>query len=173
MYKGLLIMPALMIIRPGIITALLSISLVGISACGPAAPDHSPSLEARASLSMPSKSQSVTQHPWAQGNSLSTPAASTVAPAVSIDKPATAQEAPAPLPEHLSLPIWIAQALDAPEASVRIQALDMWAQQGAQAPLDPLVVALDDENDDVRTKAMSIIEQHWAISQAAELEAKK
>jgi HEAT repeat protein len=93
-----------------------------------------------------------------------------VAPAASIDKPATTQEEPAPLPEHLSLPIWIAQALDAPEASVRIQALDMWAQQGAQAPLDPLVVALDDENDDVRTKAMAIIEQHWAISQKAETE---
>jgi len=46
----------------------------------------------------------------------------------------------------------------------------MWAQQGAQAPLDPLVVALDDENDDVRTKAMAIIEQHWAISQKAETE---
>lgn len=85
----------------------------------------------------------------------------------------TVQEEPAQLPEHLSLPIWIARALDAPEASVRIQALDMWAQQGTQASLDPLVVALDDENDEVRTKAMAIIEQHWAISQADELEAKK
>jgi HEAT repeat protein len=83
---------------------------------------------------------------------------------------ATAQEEPAPLPEHLSLPIWIAQALDAPEASVRIHALDIWAQQGVQASLDPLVVALDDENDDVRTKAMEIIEQHWAIDQKAEAE---
>ena len=66
------------------------------------------------------------------------------------------------------MPIWIAQALDAPDASVRLQALDIWAQQGAQAPLDPLVVALDDEDDDVRTKAMAIIEQHWAIEQEAE-----
>ena len=56
---------------------------------------------------------------------------------------------------------------------MRIQALDMWAQQGAQAPLDPLVVALDDEDDDVRTKAMEIIEQHWAIDQEAEPEAEK
>jgi hypothetical protein len=58
--------------------------------------------------------------------------------------------------------------LDAPEVSLRIQALDTWAQQGPQAPLGPLVVALDDENDDVRIKAMEIIERHWAIEQEAE-----
>jgi hypothetical protein len=63
--------------------------------------------------------------------------------------------------------------LDAPEVSVRIQALDTWAQQGSQAPLGPLVVALDDENDDVRTKAMEIIERHWAIEQAAAAQSEK
>jgi hypothetical protein len=155
----------------GMIAALLSISLAGLSGCGPAAPDYSPSLESRASLGIPSKSQSVTQRPWTPGNGLSTQAASPVTPAASKNyTQETAQEKPTPLPEHLSLPIWIAQALDAPETSVRIQALDMWAQQGAQTPLDPLVVALDDENDEVRAKAMEIIERHWAIEQKAEAE---
>jgi hypothetical protein len=46
----------------------------------------------------------------------------------------------------------------------------MWAQQGAQTPFDPLVVALDDENDEVRAKAMEIIERQWAIEQGAESE---
>jgi hypothetical protein len=46
----------------------------------------------------------------------------------------------------------------------------MWAQQGAQTSLDPLVVALDDENDEVRAKAMEIIERHWAIDQKVETE---
>jgi hypothetical protein len=155
------------------IAVLLSISLAGLSGCGPAAPDYSPNLESSANLGMPSKSQPFTQHVSATGNGLSTPVASPVLPAASINKPATAQEEPIPLPEHLSLPLWIAQALDAPEASVRIQALDMWAQQGAQAPLDPLVVALDDENDDVRTKAMAIFEKNWAIEQEAEVKAEK
>lgn len=163
-------MMATMIHFPGKIAVLLSISLAGISACGPAAPDYSSNMESRANLSMPSKSQSVTQHPWAPSNGLSTPAASPVAPTASNYTQATAQEKPAPLPEHLSLPVWIAQALDAPETSVRIQALDMWAQQGAQTPLDPLVVALDDENDEVRAKAMEIIEQNWAIDQKPEAE---
>jgi len=72
------------------------------------------------------------------------------------------------MPEQLVLPTWIAQALDAPEVSVRLQALDMWAQQGADAPLDPLVAALDDEDDGVRAKAMAMIEQNWALDQEAE-----
>lgn len=153
---------------PGKIAVLLSMSLSGLSACGPAAPDYSPSMESRANLNIPTKSQSVTQHPWVPSNGLSTSSASPVTPTASNYTQATAQEKPVPLQEHLSLPVWIAQALDAPETSVRIQALDMWAQQGAQAPLDPLIVALDDENDAVRAKAMAIIEQHWAINQKAE-----
>lgn len=164
-------MMVLRLTSPGMIAGLLYFSLAGLSGCGPAAPDYSQGLESRADLSASSKSQSVTQHPWA-------PIKSSVAPAVG--RPAewsntptpTQVEAP-PQPEHLAVPVWIAQALDAPEVSVRIQALDTWAQQGSQAPLGPLVVALDDENDDVRAKAMEIIERHWAIEQAAEAQSEK
>lgn len=152
-----------MIVRPGIIALLFSLNFAGLSGCGPAASDLSPNPESRASLA----AQSVSQHTSVPRNDPFTSAASP-APLASNYSPASAQEEPVPLPENLVMPIWIAQALDAPEASVRLQALDMWAQQGAQAPLDPLVVALDDEDDDVRTKAMAIIEQHWAIEQEAE-----
>jgi hypothetical protein len=44
----------------------------------------------------------------------------------------------------------------------------MWAQQGSNAPLDPLVVALEDADDDVRMKAMAMIERHWAVAEEAE-----
>jgi hypothetical protein len=151
---------------------LFSLNLAMLSGCGPAVSDHSPSQESRASLTAQSDSQPVSQHIPSQPNALSTPAASGAPPA-SNPQPAALQENPTPMPEHLVMPIWIAQALDAPEASVRIQALDLWAQQGAQAPLDPLVAALDDENDEVRTRAMEIIEQQWAIDQEADPEAAK
>ena len=59
-------------------------------------------------------------------------------------------------------------ALDSPDVRVRLRALDRWAQQRPTAALDPLVVALDDEDDDVREKAMAIIEQHWAVERARE-----
>jgi HEAT repeat protein len=81
---------------------------------------------------------------------------------------AAQQDEPTPLPEFLVVPDWIAQALASPEVPVRLRALETWAQRGPQAPLDPLVVALDDADDDVRTKAMAIIERHWAVEQKAE-----
>jgi len=73
------------------------------------------------------------------------------------------RDQPARLPEHLVLPDSIAKELDSPDVSVRLRALDRWAQQGPKASLDPLVVALDDEDEAVRAKAMAIIEQQLAI----------
>ena len=171
-------MKTLMIVRPGMIAGLRSCNLAvaglmlfaGLSGCGPAPSDHALNPESRASLGAPSEWQPVSQHSPSASNNPFTPAAFT---ASNYSPAPAAQEEPAPLPEYLDLPSWIAQALDAPEVSVRLQALDTWAQQGAQAPLDPLVVALDDEDDDVRTKAMEIIEQQWAIEQEAEPEAEK
>jgi len=169
-------MKTLMIVHPGMIAVPFSrnlavaglMLLAGLSGCGPAPSDHASNPESSASLGAPSEWQPVSQHSPSVRNDSFTPAAfpaSNYAPA--------AQEEPAPLPEYLDLPSWIAQALDAPEVSVRLQALDTWAQQGAQAPLDPLVVALDDDDDDVRTKAMEIIEQQWAIEEEGEPAAEK
>ena len=178
-------MKTLMIVRLGMIAGLCPhlawflglMLLAGLSGCGPAPSDHAPNPESRASLGAQSEWQPVSQNTLSPRNDPFTPGASPMPLAafpVSNYAPApAAQEEPAPLPEYLDLPSWIAQALDAPEVSVRLQALDTWAQQGAQAPLDPLVVALDDDDDDVRTKAMEIIEQQWAIEQEAEPEAKK
>lgn len=42
-----------------------------------------------------------------------------------------------------------------------------WAQQGPNAPLDPLVVALEDGDETVQTKALQMIEQDWMRAQAA------
>jgi hypothetical protein len=141
------------------------IILAGLSGCGPAASDHALNPESRASLGAQSKPQPVSQHTPSPRNNPFTLAASPVslaAPPASNYAPA-AQEEPAPMPEHLVLPDWIALALDAPKTRVRLQALDLWAQQGAQAPLDPLIVALDDKDKDVRAKAMAIIERNWAV----------
>jgi len=190
-------MTTLMIVRPGMIAApsnmrpsppclclpcprlawfLGLMLLAGLSGCGPAVSDDALTSKPPASLGASAKSQPVLQGTAVPRNGPFTLAASPVPLAVSPASnyaQAAEQEEPTPLPDHLALPIWIAQALDAPEVSVRLQALDMWAQQGAQAPLDPLVVALDDEDDDVRAKAMAIIEQNWKIDQEAEPEAEK
>lgn len=171
-------MKTFMIVRPGMIAGLYSCNLAiaglmllaGLSGCGPAPSDHASNPESSASLGAPSEWQPVSQHSPSASNNPFTPVAF---PASNYSPAPAAQEEPEPLPEYLDLPSWIAQALDSPEVSVRLQALDTWAQQGAQAPLDPLVVALDDEDDDVQAKAMEIIEQQWAIEQEAEPEAEK
>ena len=77
-------------------------------------------------------------------------------------EPASDTQAEPPLPDYLVLPEWIAKELDSPKVPVRLQALDRWAQQ-ARPSIDPLVVALDDDDEDVRAKAMAIIERQWAV----------
>lgn len=147
----------------GLVTLAL---LAGLAGCGPASSDEASSIGT--SMGGLSESQPVSQHtPSPQNDSVPPPKISV--PLASNHEPASAgQEAPSPLPEYLVLPEWIARALDAPEIPVRLRALDMWAQQGAKASLDPLVVALDDEDEDVRAKAMAIIERHWAVEPEAE-----
>jgi hypothetical protein len=159
--------PCPRLLYPRLAWSLSLIILAGLSGCGPAASDHALTPESRASLGVQSKSQPVSQDTLSPRNNSFTLVANSVslaAPPVSnyATVPA-AQEEPAPMPEHLVLPAWIALALDAPETRVRLQALDLLAQQGAQAPLDPLIVALDDKDKDVRTKAMAIIERNWAV----------
>ena len=154
--------------QPAWSLGLMFVAVLLMPGCGPAVPDHTSSPSSRASLSAQSELKSTVQ------NTLTKSPVPFAASFGSNDTAALAvEEEPAPLPEYLALPTWIAQALDAPEVSVRLGALDKWAQQGSQASLDPLVVALDDENDDVRRKAMAIIEQHWTIEQGEETAAKK
>ncbi|MCS6294422.1 MAG: hypothetical protein H8J66_15230 [Nitrospira sp.] len=124
----------------------------GLSGCGPAQSDPEQNLASRASQVAPPES----------------PATSPRTPSP-LSNPATtaAIDDSSPLPDKLVLPIWMAQALDAPDVSIRLRALDKWATLGADASIDPLVVALDDDNDDVRKKAMELIEQHWAVEPQA------
>jgi hypothetical protein len=163
-------MKIMIFVHPGIIAALFSLNLAGLSGCGSAVSDNASNSEPRASLSAPAKSRPVSQ---GTAVPLNGPFALAASPSSNNVPASAAQEALAPMSEQLVLPTWIAQDLDAPKVSVRLQALDMWARQGTQAPLDPLVVALDDEDDDVRAKAIAIIERNWAVEQEAEPEAEK
>jgi hypothetical protein len=126
-----------------------------LSGCGPAQSDSEQNLTSRASQAAPSESLATSPRtPSAPSNQTTTAAA----------------DDSSSLPDKLALPVWMAQALEAPDVSVRLRALDKWATLGADASLDPLVVALDDDNDDVRQKAMALIERHWAVEPQEELE---
>jgi hypothetical protein len=56
---------------------------------------------------------------------------------------------------------WYAEARESPDVTVRLQALEFWAQQRGDA-LDPLTLALVDEDESVRTRAQELYEQQLA-----------
>jgi hypothetical protein len=56
-------------------------------------------------------------------------------------------------------------ALASPDVRVRLWALDHWEQHPPTKSLDPLIEALDDEDEDVQEKASAIIERYWAVEQ--------
>lgn len=150
------------------LSALLAL-LATLTGCGPAPSDQAPSLESRASVARPSELPPVSQHTSSIHQASTTPSPRRAPLASNPASPAAAQQGePASLPEYLVLPQWIAQALASPEVLVRLRTLDRWAQQGPEATLDPLIVALDDKDDDVRAKAMALIERQWAVAQEAE-----
>lgn len=145
---------------------LIPMLLSWLSGCGPAGPEDTANPESHASLN-----KAPEPPPVSRPNQNST---SVAPPAPSVQNQTLASVGKEePPPEELVLPTWIAQALVTPDVSVRLRALDMWAQQGTQAPLDPLIVALDDKDEDVRMKAMTILEENWAAEQEADPESKK
>jgi hypothetical protein len=60
---------------------------------------------------------------------------------------------------------WFAERRESPDATVRLQALALWAQQPGTG-IDPLTFALVDEDEDVRTRAEELYEQQLAREEA-------
>ena len=135
---------------------LLSLMLfAGLSGCGPASSDNAPNHGPRASIAGPPPASP------AQGDSQLSKPAGTPAAGAPNSKTDSRDTVPAPV---ISDPL--AKELDSPDVHVRLRALDRVAKQGTITSLDPLIKALEDENEDVRTRATAILEQHWATEQA-------
>jgi HEAT repeat protein len=56
-------------------------------------------------------------------------------------------------------------ALASPDVRVRLWALDHWEQHAPRGSVDPLIAALDDEDEDVQARASEILERYWAVEQ--------
>ena len=56
---------------------------------------------------------------------------------------------------------WFAELRESPDAMVRLQALELWAQQPGKG-IDPLTYALVDEDEAVRARAEELYEQQLA-----------
>jgi hypothetical protein len=80
---------------------------------------------------------------------------------------APARESEGRQAEQLVVPAWISTELASPDVRVRLTALDRWAQHAPTGSVDPLILALDDEDEQVRARALTLIEQDWAREQVA------
>lgn len=168
--------PSLRLLYPGLALLLSLMLLAGLAGCGPASSDNAPNLGPRASVSglspaspVPLASENGTGSASGRGTApggdntsqgdrqLSTPAGT---PNGKTDGRDTS-----PAPIIPGIPDSITKDLDSPDARVRLRALNYWAASETTASLDPLFVAMDDEDATVRAKATEIIERHWALAQ--------
>jgi hypothetical protein len=135
--------------------------LAGLSGCGPAPPGDPANGDSHAAKAGPSPSQ---QAP-VSGHGPTTQAASPVSLASGL-APAVHDEARPG--EPLVVPEWIATALNSPDVQVRLQALDRWGQHAPAGSVDPLLRAMEDEDERVQARALALIEQDWVRAQADE-----
>jgi len=70
--------------------------------------------------------------------------------------------------EPLVVPAWMATALKSPDVYVRLHSLDQWAQHAPAGSVDPLLLAMEDEDERVQARALALIEQDWARAHAEE-----
>lgn len=68
-------------------------------------------------------------------------------------------------PSELSAPRSILADLASPEARTRLRALEHWEEKDSKVSLEAVFEALEDEDEAVRTKAESIVEQRWMAEQ--------
>ena len=62
----------------------------------------------------------------------------------------------------------MATALKSPDVHVRLHALDRWVQHAPAGSVDPLLLAMEDEDERVQARALALIEQDWVRAQAEE-----
>ncbi|MEK6761876.1 MAG: HEAT repeat domain-containing protein [Nitrospirota bacterium] len=170
---------------PSRLVMLLSLMvLLGLAGCGQTSSDSSPNLSSRASVGVPPLSK---QGPVPGNNSVTpvpptaypTPLALGKSPGGASGKETGSGEGsshgvPIPpskledLPESLVVPAWIAKELDSPDVNIRLRALETWAQSASPGSVDPLILASEDKDERVRSRAMELIEQDQAREVRAE-----
>lgn len=65
------------------------------------------------------------------------------------------------------VPEWVATHLASSDVHVRLQALDSWVESAPVGALDPLIKALEDEDERVQQRAIELLVQDWQRDQEA------
>lgn len=144
---------------------LLSLMLLaGLSGCGSASSDNAQNSGPRASVSGPAARGSSASQNGIVPSRDNTGQADKL-PSKSDGTPEVDSNGREKLPASV-IADPIVKDLDSPDVHVRLRALDRLEKQGVAGRLDPLIVALEDDDEDVRARATAIIERYWKAEQA-------
>ncbi|MGH7207994.1 MAG: hypothetical protein ACREIL_01280 [Nitrospiraceae bacterium] len=159
------------------------ILLAGLAGCGPPSSDQAPGLDSRAAApnntaavapetNRPAPTQTSGRGPAAlpaptkpgllrtESSRGRPPAPEARAPstAASLDTQPREARAAAERAQQDAWAQWYAAVREHPDVSVRLQALEQWAQQPGEA-IDPVTAALVDEDEQVRGRAQDLYDQ--------------
>jgi hypothetical protein len=144
---------------PKLIVPLALVLLAGLTGCGPAPSDNASRL-----ISPVEANSTPGPRPSSETRSPQTALVGNPAPTAPARDHSSNPAAPLVVPDSLS------DALASPDVRVRLRALDRWAAQNREnqeAEVDPLMVALEDDDERVRAKALALIERAGVQEQAA------
>ena len=135
--------------------------LTGLAGCGQTSSDNAPSLGPNESVGGPA-SRGTGQ----EGKTVITPISSENVTGAAPGKGTVPGEDKVETEGRGWLGDPLAKELTSPDVHVRLKALDRVAKQGTITSLDPLIAALEDESEDVQTRATAILERYWAAEKA-------
>ena len=163
--------PSLLPVCPRLMLLMSLVLLTGLTGCGPVSSDNALTVGSRASLGESSSSQ---KNPPPRTDPFASVASSTTANLVplasengtgSVPGKGTAM-APSAKPANpmdvLEVPAWIAKDLASPDVDTRLRALETWVLIAPVGSIDPLILAFGNDDEQVRGRAMELIQQDWA-----------
>ena len=161
--------PSLLPASPYLALPMSLLLLVGLAGCGPASSDNAPTLGSPASVGEPSSSQKNQPPRTDLIASAANSATASPAPLASDNRngslpgkePVSTKKPENPM-DVLVVPAWIAKDLASPDVDTRLRALETWMLTAPVGSIDPLILAFETDDEQVRARAMELIQQDWS-----------
>ena len=135
--------PSLLPVCPRLMLLMSLVLLTGLAGCGAASSDNAPTLGSPA-----------TPIPLASENGTGAVPGKGTAPVQSA-KPVN------PI-DTLEVPAWFAKDLASEDIDNKLRALETWVLIAPVGSIDPLILAFGNDDEQVRGRAMELIQQDWA-----------
>ena len=172
--------PPLIPVCPCLALPMSLLLLTGLAGCGSASSDNAPTLGPRASqgetplsqknppprtdpFALAAESATTSPAPLVSENGNgSLPGKETVSGGDSPHAAPAPSAKPANPMDSLVIPDWIAKDLASADVDTRLRALETWVLIAPVGSIDPLILAFGNDDEEIRGRAMELIQQDWA-----------